>query len=272
MKNIVDLVTPFDFDNLINYEELKIILDYLLKNDVDGIVVLGRCSESISMSFEEKIELVKFVLGYIDKRVITYVNLNGNIHDLIDFDELVKDLDFDYYIVEISGGNDTGIVKYYSYLADKLSHKIMVYNDKEFNYDVMKSLSYHPNIVGTIINTNNVRYLIDLLKINKEKLDIYLADDYLILVGISLGVKGIISVIGNAYPNFISEVSVPLESSDKEFLKYEQIIKGVYSEQIPVALKYLMKIKGSISDKVRLPNGVCSKKLKRKIEEDYLNL
>jgi dihydrodipicolinate synthase/N-acetylneuraminate lyase len=85
---------------------------------------------------------------------------------------------------------------------------------------------------------------------------------------------GIISVIGNAYPNVITDIcnSTNLGESVKIFFEYEPIIKDFENEQSPTGIKYLMSLKGIISDKVRLPLGVCLKTLKRKIEEDYQNL
>ena len=269
MKNIVDIVTPFDFENNINYDELKRLLEELLKEKVDGIFLLGECSESDSLSIEEKKELIDFIVSYIDGRMAIYINLKGSINEIIYFDSIIKIRRFDSYVIEVNCGNELGIIKFYSYLADKLNKKIIVKSEAELELSLVKSLSYHPNIEGIILKSKNIKYLTNISSLSENNFNVYFNDDYLILVGICLDVEGIINVIGNAYPNIVREICTTTTSSKKTFLKYEKLITDIYEEQKTVGIKYLLKLKGVISDKTRLPLGICNKVLKRKIEEDY---
>lgn len=275
MLNIIDLVTPFDFDSNISYEELIKLLSYHIDNKVDGILILGECSEIYSLSIEERIELVEFVIKFVDKRMKVFVGIDGSIKDVLEFNSNICNLDFDAYVIGRNiCGNESGLAKYYTYLADNIKRKIILYNNGELSYDLLQSLSYHKSIVGVLIDTKDIACIIKISKLSKENFNIYVKGDYLILPSISLGVMGIISVIGNAYPNVITDIcnSTNLGESVKIFFEYEPIIKDFENEQSPTGIKYLMSLKGIISDNVRLPLGVCSKTLKRKIEEDYQNL
>ena len=272
MENIVNLVTPFNFENEIDYEKLKGLLDTFLISKVDGVVVFGDVSEATTLSLEEKKELVNFIIGYIDKRLEIYLCISGNINDILIFDALVKEKNFNSYIIKINEGNDTGIIKYFTYLADKINRNIIIDSDNKISYEVIRALSFYKNIRGCVVRSNELKYLFNVSTLSKENFYIYYANDYLILVGISLGIKGIISVIGNNYPNFVNEVSNNTSMSNKIYYKYEKLIDNIYMDSKVEAIKYLLKINNLIGDKTRLPYGVCSKVLKRKIEEDYLNL
>ena len=272
MKNIIDLVTPFDFDGSIEYDGLKTLLDHLLNNNVDGIGVLGEVSEKDSMSVDEKKELIEFIVGYVGERTDIFINISGNINEIIFLDSLIKNKSFKGYILKITEGSDVGVLKYISYLSCKLNKEIIIDDFIKMSYDVIKSLSYNKNIVGYILRNDELEHMIDISSISKDEFNIYLSNDYLILVGINLGVKGIISVIGNCYPNFVRDVSGNIEYKKDFYMKFAKLITHIYTGSKVESIKYLLKINNLIGDKTRLPYGVCDKVLKRKIEEDYLNL
>lgn len=272
MESLINLVTPFDFENNIDYERLKVLLDHFLNNNVDGIVLFSDVSEVGSLSTKEREELTNFVIGYIDERLKIYINLSGNVEEILLFNSFIKDKKIDAYIINVNVGNDTGIIKYISYLSDILKRNITVDCHKQLNIEVIRTLSYYRNIIGCIVRSDDLKYLMDVSNLTKDNFCLYLANDYLILVGISLGFKGIISVIGNCYPNFVYEVSKNIPLSNEEYFKYDNLIKDIYSDSKVESIKYLLKINNLIKDKTRLPHDTCSKVLKRKIEEDYLNL
>ena len=272
MKNIINLVTPFDFEGNIDYDKIKVLLDRFLFSNVDGLVVFGDVSEVMTLNLEERKELLDFIIGYLDKRMEIYVSLSGNLNEILLFNSLIKDKFFYSYIIKVNEGNDTGVIKFITYLSDKLNRNIIIDSDKKLNYEIIRSLSYCKNINGCIVRSADFEYLCKISNLSKENFFVYLANDCLILVGISLGFKGIISVIGNNYPNFVSEVSENTTSSKVIYFKYEKLINDIYKDSKVEAIKYLLKINNLIGDKTRLPYGVCSKVLKRKIEEDYLNL
>ena len=272
MKNLVNLVTPFDFESHIDYERLKVLLDLFLNSNVDGIVLLGDVSETNSLDSKEKKELLDFIIGYIDRRLEIYINIVGNMEEILTFNLSMKDKKIDCYIVNIKEGNDIGIIKFVSYLADKLNKNIIIDSYRELSFEVIRSLSYNKNIIGCIIRSDNLKYILAVSELSGENFSLYLADDYLILVGISLAFKGIISVIGNCYPDFVNEVSKNTSLSKEKYFKYDKLIKDIYRDSKVESIKYLLKINNLIGDKTRLPYGICSKVLKRKIEEDYLIL
>ena len=271
MLNVIDFVTPFDFDNNIDYDGIIKLISVFLESKVDGIVLLGESSEAYSLSLEEKIELINFIIKFIDDRMKVYVTIHGNCKDIISLDSEIKNLNFDAYIVgDDIKGNEVGMLKYFTYLADKLSHNIVIDDSKMFGFELIRALSYHPNIVGLSVKTKDIYYLIKISILSNDKFFIYVKNDYLILPSICLDVDGIISVLGNAFPNIVANI-ITLKDI-VSFMKYESLILDLESECRTANIKYLMSLKGLVNDKVRLPIASCSKELKRKIEEDLSKL
>ena len=274
MFNIVDLVTPFDFENNIDYESLLKIIKTILESKVDGIVILGNGSEVFSLNEEEVVELLNFVLSFVDNRVKVYVGLSGNVNEVLEFDKINKNRKIEGYILKNVLGNDTGIIKYFTHLADNLSFPIMIEDKGEYNLDLIQKASYHPNIIGIVVNTNEYLRLIEIANLVKNRCDILITNHCLILPSINLGLKGIITVSGNGFSDVLSEICQTENISDKRdiYFNYKQLFEAIEEEMDPIGIKYFMKLKGICEDKVRLPLGDCSKVLKRKIEEHYYNL
>ena len=140
--------------------------------------------------------------------------------------------------------------------------------------EIINKLSYHKKVLGIIFKNNDTKTIINLSALNKENFELYCGNDFLIIPSISLGVKGIISVIGNAYPNEVNEIVEcscdNLFKARNTFNHFKQVIKDI-SENVS-SVKYLMYLKGVEIKRVRLPLEECSALIKRKIEEDYLNL
>ena len=274
MKNIIDLVTPFDFENKIDYKELSNIIDDFIVNKVDGIVVLGECSECDSLSIDEKKKLVDFVVKYVEKKMRIYLSLKGNIEEIVFMDSLFENKDFEAYIINVDKWNERGIISFYNYISDKLNTKIIVSSNLDLSLEIISYLSYKKNIVGFVVSSNDFNYLVKVSNLKRDNFSIYLNNDCLILAGIYLNVEGIINVIGNAYPDIITKIGLDFDYQNqmKEFLQYERLIRVILAESIPSGLKYLMKIKDGRSEKTRLPLGSCKQEFKRKIEEHYLIL
>lgn len=270
---IVDLITPFNHEGNIDYEKLYELLDYQIDSRVDKIVLLGSVSEAESLTLDERLELLNKSISYVNNRIGIIVGINQrNIIDILQFDKLLDKLNFECYIINNDiKSNETGLVKYYTQLADKLSKQIIL-NDENMSINVIKRLSYHPKIIGIKMN-KDINKLIEIANIY-EDFKIYCGEDWLMLPSIMLGVSGIISVVGNAYPILLKEIYELDDNLErlKSFNKYKQIIHNLTLERPTIIIKYLMEILGLISCNVRSPFDRCSKEVKQQILIDYLNL
>lgn len=284
-ESYVAIITPFNVNNEIDYLELYQLIDYQIENGIDGIVLLSSISEPLSLTKEEKVDLINKSVDYINGRVKIIVGIiEDNPKYIIDFSKKIDDLEFDYFMIETpfhSKSNNSGLVNYFTYLADNLSKPIII-NDNHLrngfnlNIDVIKKVSYHHNIYGVIESGLTSKELVDYSYCLNKNFKVYCADDYLIIPGLSLGYSGIISMIGNAYPkeivNIVKHLKEDIEVSKDTFNKIRMLIEDLGVEVEINSLKYLLHILGFNVQKVRLPLGECFNALKRKIEEDCLDL
>ena len=281
--SIVALVTPFNDDNEIDYNEVKRLLDFHLENQTDGILLLGTTAEAESLSDEEKQKLVEYVLKYLNGKIKVMVGIISNVPKrAIELAELFDDLDIDSYLVSAPyyiKSNTEGLLKHFSYIADHVKHPIVLYNVPKrtgvhLSEEVVRFLSYHPNIIGIKEASGDLAYQTKIALLCNKNFVLYGADDLSIIPSLGLGAVGIISVINNAFPK---EVKLIIDSFDKDknisMLTYKKISKlteDIYKESSPIPIKYLLFVMGFKTRKLRMPLAEASIGLRRKIEEDYL--
>lgn len=279
--SIVALVTPFNEYNEIDYSEIEKLLEFHLDNNTDGILLLGTTAEAESLSLEEKRNLVKFVVEYLNGRIKIMVGIISNITDnVISLAKEFKEYDFDSYLVIApfyNKSNTSGLIKHFTRIADSVDKPIVLYNVPKrtgLNLDVelVRILSYHKNIIGIKEASGNIAYQAEIAKFCDEKFVLYCGDDNTILASLSLGAVGVISVINNAFPKeiklIIDSFNKNIEISRTTFFILLPLINSIYLEVSPIGIKYLLYLLGFKTNKYRLPLDEPSKSVKRKIEEE----
>lgn len=283
--SIVALITPFDIDNKIDYEEVKRLCDYHIENKTDGLLLLGTTAEAESLSDKEKYELVKYIYTYLNGRIKIMIGLISNkYNEVINQANLFKEFDVDSYLVIAPyyvKSNDGGLLKYFTFIADRLDKPIVIYNVPKrsgFNisFDVIKALSYHKNIIGIKEATSDPIQLLKLINISNENFKVYCGDDSMMLIAMMLGASGCINVIGNAFP---LEIKLIMDSIRKNpeiakttFYKLFNLMSNMYKEVSPIGIKYIMYLIGFNKDFYRLPLDNPSKEFKRELERLVLEI
>lgn len=283
--SIVALVTPFDEDNNINYQEVDKIIKYQMDNGTDGILLLGTTGEAESLSDSEKYELVKHVCDYVDDKLPIMVGIISNqTKKVVELAKMYENLKIDSYLVIAPyyiKTNESGMIKHFTYIADHVNRPIVLYNVPKrtginLSFDVVRILSYHKNIIGIKEASSDLIYQSKIASICREDFVLYGADDQTMIPSLAIGASGIISVINNAFPK---EIKLIVDSAPKDlkiantvFNKLITIMQDIFIETSPIPIKYLMYLQGFETLKLRLPLAECSMSLKRKLEEDYLNI
>ena len=205
----VALVTPFNNDGSINYDKLKDLIEYHISNNTAGLVILGTTGEATTISLEEQIEVVKFSLEVINKRVPVMIGSGSNdTYKSCKLSKTFSDMGADYLLVVTPYYNKTntpGLIKHFEMIADSSSCPIVLYNvpartGMNIPFEAYEVLSKHPNIVGVKEASGNMEYT--------KKVSEYLSDDFVMLSGnddiivdmMKLGAKGVISVLANIAP------------------------------------------------------------------------
>lgn len=283
--SITALITPFDENNKIDYNELHKLLDYQIENKTDGVLLLGTTAEAESLSDEEKINLVKDCISYIDHRMKIIIGIISNqTEETIRLASLFDKFDFDAYLVITPyyiKTNVSGLLKHFIYIADNVTKPIILYNvpkrtGMEIPLDVIKALSYHPNIIGIKDASGNTLFQQQIATFTNENFSLYGGDDALTLLSYHLGAKGIISVVSNAFPK---EMKLIYESMDKDpkisktlFFKLLDLINVMYQEVSPIGIKYILYVLGFKTLKYRRPLDEPSLKLKMLLKTELQKL
>ncbi len=265
--SFVALVTPFLENGDINYPKLKQLLEYHIENDTDGIVILGTTAEATTLSFDEQISIIKFSVEIVNKRVPIIVGAGSNDTNIaIKKAKEFSNFDIDYLLVITPYYNKTntkGLLNHFTNIADVSKVPIIMYNvpsrtGMSIPLSIMEKLSSHPNICGIKEASGNMSYAVGLIK--------YLSDDFVMLSGnddlivpmMSIGSKGVISVLANVCPKQTHDMC--MLCLNEEYAKAAiiqsdllDVINALFYETNPIPVKAAMNHLGFNVGKYRLP-------------------
>lgn len=265
----VALVTPFNEDLSINYDKLKELIHFQLKNNTDAIILCGTTGESATLSIDEFKEIVSFTVKEVNKKIPVIVGSGSNNTSIaVKKSVIAQELGADGLLVVTPYYNkctDDGLYLHYKEINDNVNIPIILYNVPSrtcvnINMDVLIKLS----------KLKNIRALKeacpDLSRVSKELLQlpndfyIYSGNDDLTLPILSLGGKGVISVIANIYPSQMHNLCKSCFNNNfKEARKIHfnnlNLMNLLFCEVNPVPIKSAMNIMGYNVGKCRLPLG-----------------
>lgn len=265
----VALVTPFNEDLSINYDKLKELIHFHLENNTDAIILCGTTGESATLSIDEFKEIVSFTVKEVNKKIPVIVGSGSNNTSIaVKKSVIAQELGADGLLVVTPYYNkctDDGLYLHYKEINDNVNIPIILYNVPSrtcvnINMDVLIKLS----------KLKNIRALKeacpDLSRVSKELLQlpndfyIYSGNDDLTLPILSLGGKGVISVIANIYPSQMHNLCKSCFNNNfKEARKIHfnnvNLMNLLFCEVNPVPIKSAMNIMGYGVGKCRLPLG-----------------
>ncbi len=276
--NIAALITPFLDDGNIDYDAVSRLCDMHLENKTDGLLLLGTTAEAESLSNEEKLQLVKYIINKVNNRIKIMVGLISNrINEILNLAKELEEYNIDSYLVispYYTKANKTGLLKWYTCIADNANKPIVIYNvpkrvGMEIPSDIVCELSYYNNIIGIKDASGNASYYHDIKsKCNKNFL-YYCGDDLSLLEFSLLGIDGAISVISNAYPRTVDEI---LKGKYNAFYNIYTLLKVMYNEVSPIGIKYVLYLNKLINLKYRIPLDVPSLENQNEIKRVLNNL
>ncbi|HSZ24812.1 MAG TPA: 4-hydroxy-tetrahydrodipicolinate synthase [Cytophagaceae bacterium] len=277
----VALVTPFQDSGEIDYKAYEKLINYVIDGGVDYLLVNGTTGESATTSLSEKEEILSFVKKQNNGRVGLVYGVGGNntaeiIHTLKKLD--IKGVDG---ILSVSPyynkPSQEGIYLHYKAIADISPLPIILYNvpgrtSSNIAAKTTIRLSSHPNIVAIKEASGNIEQALEIVKYADKDFILISGDDIVTVPMISIGAKGVMSVMANAYPSQFSKMlKLALNNDFKgatEILKMLIDLNGyLYEEGSPVGIKQTLELLGICHANVRLPLAKASAELKAKISQ-----
>lgn len=274
------IATPFTEDG-VNFEEFGKLLEDQIANEVDAIIVCGTTGESATMSEEEKKEVIKFAIDKINKRTKVVIGTgSNNTSSAIKMSKYAEEAGADALLVVTPYYNKTtqkGLVAHYKAIAESVSLPIIMYSvpsrtGVNITPETCLELSKIENIVAIKEASGNISQVAKIASLCKDNLDIYSGNDDQVIPLLSLGGKGVISVLSNVMPKYTHEmVHKYLDGDVKEACKMQldvlDLIDALFCEVNPIPVKYALNLMGYNFGKPRMPLIELSDSNKEKLEE-----
>jgi 4-hydroxy-tetrahydrodipicolinate synthase len=274
---ITALVTPFDNNLHIDYDRLRLLIDYVIEHQQsDAIVICGTTGESPTLSEDEKLELFRHAVQYTAKRckVIAGTGSYDTKH-AVHLTELAERAGVDGALVVAPYYNrpaQEGIYLHFKSIAENTSLPIMLYNIPSrtgINIDVQTTvrLSAIKNITATKESSGDLDQMAEIISATDDSFKLYSGDDNLTLPVLAVGGHGVVSVashvIGKEIQEMMNEyVQGRVGNAARLHQKLLPIFKGLFQcphrVPNPVPVKYALKLRGVDVGGVRLPLVECT--------------
>lgn len=274
------IATPFTEDG-INFEEFGKLLEEQVEAGVDAIIVCGTTGESSTMSEKEKKETIKFAVDKVAKRTKVIAGTgSNNTKSAVEMSKYAEEIGADALLVVTPYYNKTtqkGLVEHYKVIAEAVSLPIIMYSvasrtGVNILPETCLELSKIENIVAIKEASGNISQVAKIAALCSDNLDIYSGNDDQIIPVLSLGGKGVISVLSNIMPKYTHDMTYKyfngeVEEATKMQLGVIDLIDALFSEVNPIPVKYALNLKGYNFGKPRLPLIELSEKNKEKMKE-----
>ena len=276
------MVTPFNEDGSVNCEAAADFAEWLLANGSDGLVVEGSTGEAATMFMDEKIEVLKAVVERVNGRAPVIVGAGTNCTaSTIELINAVEACGVDGLLVVgpyYNKPTQEGYYQHFAAVAKSTTLPIIVYNvpgRTGSNIEpktIARLAAEFPNIVAVKEAAGNVAQTAELFRVLPENVTIYSGDDGLILPFMSVGARGVISVLGNIGGQMLQDV-MQLYSEGKVAeaaelnKKLVPLANSLFIESNPIPVKYAVtKVTGINAGVPRLPLTPISEAGKEKLD------
>ena len=276
----VALVTPFRKEGEVDFNALQKLVEFQIENGVNYLVVQGTTGESVTLTDEEKVSVLEYIIDVTKNRVPIVLGVGGNnTSNVVQQIKKFNSYRIDAYLSVSPYYNkpsQSGIVAHYGQIAQATDKPIILYNvpgrtGSNMTAETTLTLANtYANIIAVKEASGNLEQVMGIIKNKPSDFLVISGDDALTLPHIACGGDGVISVVANAFPKrFSSMVDYALKGDLEKAkpLHYElfPIIQQLFADGNPGGIKYVLKLISIGEDHMRLPlvniNDEVAKKL-----------
>ena len=264
----VALVTPFKENGEVNYEKLEEIVEEQIAGGTDAIIACGTTGEASTMTHEEHLDVIEYICRVTKKRIPVVAGTGSNCTETAVYlsaeaekrgaDGLL--LVSPYY----NKATQKGLMAHFTAVADAVKIPIILYNIPGRTGVTIKPETIAAlcrdvdNIVGVKEASGNFSAIATLMSLSDGKVDLYSGNDDQIVPLLSLGGKGVISVLSNVAPRQTHDICAAYFAGDVKTsaglqLKAIPLITELFSEVNPIPVKAAMNMMGKGVGPLRMP-------------------
>lgn len=285
----VAIITPFTDDG-VDFKKLEELLEWHVKEGTDAIIICGTTGEASTMTSDEKKAAINFTIDVINKRIPVIAGTGSNNTKLaVEMSTWADEAGADGLLLITPYYNKTtqkGCIEHFKAIAREVKKPIIIYNvpsrtGLNILPETLYELSKVPNIAGVKEASSDIVQITRLAQLCRDKLDIYSGNDDQVVPILSVGGKGVISVVANILPKNTHDMVAKFFEGDLKGsldlqLNMFPLIKSLFIETNPIPVKEAMNLMGMNVGPLRLPLVNMSEKnletLKKELKAYGINI
>lgn len=279
----VAIVTPFKDNGEVDYESFAKNIEFQIEKGTDAIIVCGTTGEASTLSHEEHLDVIRYCVKCVNGRIPVVAGTGSNCTETaIYLSQEAEKAGVDGLLVVTPYYNKAtqkGLFEHFKMVADSVKVPILLYNIPGrtggvniLPETVVRLCTEVENIVGVKDATGNISQVAKLMSIAGGKVDLYSGNDDQIVPLLSLGGKGVISVLSNVAPTQTHEICAKFfagdaEGSRKLQLEAIDLINALFCEVNPIPVKKALHLMGMMGGTLRRPLTVMEDANAQKLEK-----
>jgi 4-hydroxy-tetrahydrodipicolinate synthase len=287
--SLVALITPFDKNNQIDEQGIKELVEFHIKNGTDGIVPCGTTGESPTLSHEEHKKVIDLTVKAVGGRIPVIAGTGSNsTEEAIDLTSAAKEIGADGVLLVMPYYNkptQKGLYMHFKTIVEKVDIPAIVYNVPSRSGVnllpvTLAELAELKNIVAVKEASGNLEQMAEVMYLCGDKITLLSGDDKILLPVLSIGGKGVISVVANIIPKEVSLMVKEFqqgnykEAQDLFFKTIYPLSRAMFYETNPIPVKTAARLMGLPAGNLRLPmvdmEDSHFQQLKKDLEEHKL--
>ena len=263
----IAILTPMFPDGSINWEEFGRLIDWQIENSTDALIVCGTTGESPTLSAEEKVKLFRYAVERVNGRVPVIAGTGSNdTQKAIELSKEAKNAGADALLLVTPYYNKTsqrGLVAHYNAIADAVDLPQIVYHIPSrtgvtIAPKTFQELSKHPNIAAVKEASGNFAAIAQTRSLCGDELAFYSGEDGMIVPLLSLGGKGVISVLSHVAPKAVHDICAlyfagKVQESAAIQLDCMDLVQALFMDVNPIPVKEAVNMMGFSAGPCRMP-------------------
>lgn len=264
----VAIITPMNEDKSVNFDKLGEIIDDQIKNHTDAIIICGTTGEASTLTHEEHLECIRFCSARVNKRIPVIAGTGSNCTSTaVYLSQEAEKYGVDGVLLVTPYYNkatQNGLVKHFVEIANSIKIPVVLYNVPSrtgcniLPETVVKIIAAARNVVAIKEASGNISQVAKLAKLTKGAIDIYSGNDDQIIPILSLGGKGVISVLSNVAPKQTHDIVAEYLNGNVEKARQLQLealdlCDALFCEVNPIPVKAALNLMGKNVGPLRMP-------------------
>ncbi len=263
----VAIVTPFKADGSVNYDVYEKLINDQIENGTDAIITCGTTGEASTLSDDEQIETIRAAVAFAKKRVPVIAGTGSNVTEHgVFLCKSAEKVGADGCLVVTPYYNkctQNGLVKHFTEMAKAVSIPLILYNvpgrtNLNITPKTVYELSKVENITAIKEASGNIVQIMEIVELCGDRMVIYAGNDDYIVPVLSVGGKGVISVIANIAPRQTHDLCMKFFAGDvagsmQMQVQMQALVRALFCEVNPIPVKAAMNLLGENVGALRMP-------------------